>query len=660
MNRSTTISIVIVVVQLITIALLVISFVTVPLFKFTSNKKSSTSNLLSLASFNNVQYGVFGYCLSSEKDCSSVSVNYKAYEIQASNSDSDNWNMGESTRKGVSQLLLAVPISAGVVFINFLINTVNLITQKRDINENERFIFVQFIISAIFASLSFAGCTISCVSVFLLFYPHVNWPGWILIPAAILALVTIPLSFFQYLFKKNEIYNSESGAIVNEKSSDFYNNNNRLLSDDVVYDDQANSYYDEVDMTDDAKTKNFFTQLQTLGSDNNNSSSDLERKSNAIEGENSEFNKPSQLIDVMKNGSNLTLGTSSNQSEAKGSSSMTNKKDSYNLYQEYKQNEYEIMNEKNGNNVPFKYDSANLNTGNFRDTSGSSSRYTSNNTFKQPGTVERNNTFRTNDFKPESILLLDRKSPLENFQDIKNKQQKNIKEEYEGEVEQYSDISDSDKDFVRNNIIPHSERPILESDDGLHDDQGSNFTSVSQRAGNPEYLKKKMSAPMPAVNNGFVQQQQASGQYQNSQQPLYQGNYPSAMPSQNQYQYQNRSGPMGGFAGQPPTQGMPQPFSQNYNANFDRAGIQHQAMNPQQRQRAPMIFQNNKNFEIPTGSSYQQQFSQNVPVGGARFQPQVYKPSYKKRPMNGNAQMGPSGYNNQYTGSSQQPYSGFR
>ncbi|OBA29162.1 pali-domain-containing protein [Hanseniaspora valbyensis NRRL Y-1626] len=624
MLRSSALSTIIVILQFISLAFLIIAFVTVPLFKFTSNSKSTTSNLLSLSNYNGIQYGVFGYCDTSEKTCSSASANYKAYKIQEANSDDSDWKLDLSARKTLSELLIVVPVAAGVIFINFLMTTVNLVTQKRDVNENERFIFIQFIISSVFSFLSFAGAAMSCIVVFLLFYPHVDWPAWILIPSAVLSLLSIPLTFFQYLYKKNEVYNSESGATMDEKNIDVYGNG-RLLSDDIGYEENLHSDYDDVDVTDDLKTKNFYTQLQKFGSENNlnNSNSDLERNSTAIQEQGGEYAKPSQLVDVMKNGSNLTLGNSSNNSGL----NLNNKKDSYNLYQEYKQNEQDIANVNENTLTSSNYDSAALTGNKFRDPSGSSSRYTTANSYKQPGAIDRNN------------------------------------KEYEADG--YSDISDSDKDFVRSNIIPKSERPALESDDGLHDDQSSNFTSVSQRAGNPAYLKNRLNAPMPQIQPQQQQVQQPyQGQYQNAQpRQVYQGqapnqnNYARQYPPQNNSQYQTRSGPMGGFAGQPPMNNNIQP----YNPNLDRVGVKHQAMNPQQRQRAPMVFQNNADFEAPVGSSYQQQNNSNVPVGGARFQPQVYKPGYKKRPMNTGAQMGPSSYSNPYvTNSAQQPYTGFR
>lgn len=675
MKRSSALSSLVVVLQLITLALLILSFVTVPLFKFTTKNKSSTSNLLSLSEYNDIQYGVFGYCRVSENECSAASANYKAYKIQQTYSDdSSAWKMSLTARKSLSELLLVVPIAAGLVFVNFLINSVNLITQKRDVNENERFIFVQFIISCIFSFLSFAGAAMSCIVVFLLFYPHVRWPAWILIPAAILSLACLPLTFIQYLFKKNEIYNSESGATMNEKSTDMYGNN-RLLSDDAVYEENMHSDndYEDIDVTDDLKAKNFFTQLKKLGSENNNSLSDLERNSTAIPQDSNEYVKPSQLVDVMKNGSNVTLGTSSNNSGTIGQN--PNKKDSYNLYQEYKQNEYELNNYSNKNTIPSKYDSAALEANTFREASGSSSHYT-NGTLKQPGAIDRNNTFKTNDFKPESILFLDKKSPLDNLNGMRknpnNVRSQGLKEVLENDVEAYSDISDSDKDFVRKNIIPKSERPILESDDGfLDDDQGSNFTSVSQRAGNPEYLNKRVNASNPIQNDKFSSQKQpiqVQQQYNNTQQlqnkPNYQGsfanqnNYQRQVPMQRNFQQQQRSGPMGGFAGQPPVHGNAQPFNPSYNSNINNTGMNYQPINHQQGQRAPMGFNNNSGFVSQTGPPYQQ--SQNAPMG-SRFQPQVYKPGYKKRPMNQVPQMGATGFNNAYTGgSAEQPYTGFR
>lgn len=651
MKKSSSISTIILIFQFVTIACLVISFVTVPLFKFTSNKKSSTSNLLSLSEHRGIQYGVFGYCETAKKECRTPSANYKAYEIQQKyKKHESDWKLGLNARKTLSELLIVVPVAAGLVFLNLIGSSLNIITKSRDINENERFIFVQFIVSIIISFLAFAASAMSCIVVFLLFYPHINWPAWVLIPAAVLSLVCLPLSFFQYLSKKGEVYNLETGAIIEEKQNDLYGNT-RLLSDDVVFeeDKQSLDYFNNNDghVSDESKSKNFFTELKKLNTNNMNSSSDFDNKASLNNSES--YAQPSRLVDVMNNGGSKNTSTSNL------SSHYGNKKDSFNMYQEYKQNESEGFS--NANSHPAKYDSAALSGNPYRDASDSSSYYATANSYaaqKLPGSnLERENTFKTNDFKPESILLLDKKSPLENINGMSHKGS-NLPATTEEEVANYSDISDSDKDFVRKNIIPKSQRPDLDSDDGLHDDQGSNFTSVSQRAGNPQYIQKKFNAqPTSNMNNyqgNTYQKQQVMPQQQQMRA------YPQQYNQNNYYQQQQRSGPMGGYAGQPPAQ-----YQQYNGGQMNRVGINHQALNPQQRTRAPMVFQNNADFNAPIGSSYQQQQYQGKSAMQSKFQPPVYKPGYKKKPMGANNMMGPASLSNPYAnGSGQQPYSGFR
>lgn len=351
MKKSSSISTIILIFEFVSIAFLIISIVTVPLFKFTSKHKSSTSNLLSLSEHNGIQYGVFGYCDTSEKECSSASANYKAYQIQQDNKSSESdWKLDLNARKTLSELLIVVPVAAGLVFLNFIGSSINIITRKKDINENERFIFIQFIISIIFSFLAFAACAMSCIVVFLLFYPHVNWPAWVLIPASVLSLLVLPLTFFQYLNKKGEVYNLETGAIIEEKQHDLYGNS-RLLSDDVVYeeDKQSIDYFDDHDghVSDDTKTKYFFSELKKMNTNNMNSSSDFDNKNslNTSEG----YAQPSRLVDVMNNAGSKNTSTSN-------LSSKDSKKDSFNMYQEYKQNEAEGY----SNTHPSKYDSAAL------------------------------------------------------------------------------------------------------------------------------------------------------------------------------------------------------------------------------------------------------------------------------------------------------------
>lgn len=49
-----------------------------------------------------------------------------------------------------------------------------------------------------FSTLGFLSASLICIVVFLLFYPHVTWCSWVLIPGAALSLLVIPLIFSAY------------------------------------------------------------------------------------------------------------------------------------------------------------------------------------------------------------------------------------------------------------------------------------------------------------------------------------------------------------------------------------------------------------------------------------------------------------------------------
>lgn len=55
-----------------------------------------------------------------------------------------------------------------------------------------------FFVNLACSTLGFLSASLICVVVFLLFYPHVTWCSWILIPGAALSLLVIPVIFLAY------------------------------------------------------------------------------------------------------------------------------------------------------------------------------------------------------------------------------------------------------------------------------------------------------------------------------------------------------------------------------------------------------------------------------------------------------------------------------
>lgn len=162
--------------QFVSMALLIIACVTAPTFK-----------QIGLSKYSGTTYGVFGYC--DDQGCSKVSAFYKPYEV-GSDSDSD-WKISARGRKVLGKILIVTPIAAGLSFLGFLSTVVSFVGALVSGSSNA----VLFTLNLTMTVIAFLGSALVCVIVFLLFYPHVTWCSWILIPSAALLLITIPLVF---------------------------------------------------------------------------------------------------------------------------------------------------------------------------------------------------------------------------------------------------------------------------------------------------------------------------------------------------------------------------------------------------------------------------------------------------------------------------------
>lgn len=205
--------------QFISMAFLIICCVTAPVFK-----------QIGLSKYESITYGVFGYCSDSD-GCSKASSDYSPYNLT---SDDSSWKLNSNARKTLGSILIIMPIAAGLNFGSFLSSVLSAIFAM--INNNHKISAIQFIIDLIFQILAFCSAALMCIVTFLLFYPHITWCSWLLIPAGALPLLSIPLLIMAYL--SNNSNNSDEYIDQDELNM---TGNQRLLNVEDLYEENPNN-----------------------------------------------------------------------------------------------------------------------------------------------------------------------------------------------------------------------------------------------------------------------------------------------------------------------------------------------------------------------------------------------------------------------------------
>ncbi|CAI4791561.1 ALI_collapsed_G0050420.mRNA.1.CDS.1 [Saccharomyces cerevisiae] len=169
--------------QFVTMAFLIIGSITAPIFKQIGYSK-----------YDEITYGTFGYC--KEGSCSKASYNYQPDELSESDS---NWKLNSNARSILGKIIFITPIAAGLNFLGFLctimsVLLINVLSSDRVGSASA----IMFFVNLTFSTLGFLSASLICIVVFLLFYPHVTWCSWVLIPGAALSLLVIPLIFSAY------------------------------------------------------------------------------------------------------------------------------------------------------------------------------------------------------------------------------------------------------------------------------------------------------------------------------------------------------------------------------------------------------------------------------------------------------------------------------
>lgn len=143
---------------------------------------------LKLAQTGDFIYGVFGYCQSER--CSSVAASYAPSDLGRAT----DWVMSSSVRDTLAKILIIVPVAAGLTLISTLTTFICALSQKCC-----RLLIFR-LISLFFSGVAFLSSALITVIVFLIFYPHVTWGSWILIPAAALNVLSFALMCVTFHF----------------------------------------------------------------------------------------------------------------------------------------------------------------------------------------------------------------------------------------------------------------------------------------------------------------------------------------------------------------------------------------------------------------------------------------------------------------------------
>jgi hypothetical protein len=149
---------------LIAFALLVLSVLSTPIVK-----------QIPLASFDNVDYGVFGYC----KDgvCTDIHIGYTSSDI--SNTGSSDFNLPSGTRRSLSSILIVHPVAA---FLTLICLCLAAAAHFHGPSHSPRYLLALLILLLPTLLVSLLAFLVDI----LLFVPHLHWGGWIVLVATVI------------------------------------------------------------------------------------------------------------------------------------------------------------------------------------------------------------------------------------------------------------------------------------------------------------------------------------------------------------------------------------------------------------------------------------------------------------------------------------------
>ncbi|PKY04604.1 pali-domain-containing protein [Aspergillus campestris IBT 28561] len=151
---------------LVAFALLLLSVISTPIVKG-----------IPLATYNDVDYGVFGYCKSGV--CTNIHIGYTKEDI---NNTGDDFNLPSTTRTSLSSILIVHPVAA---FLTLVCLCLAAAAHFHGPSHSPRYLLALLILLLPTLLVSLLAFLVDI----LLFVPHLGWGGWIVLAATIL-LVT--------------------------------------------------------------------------------------------------------------------------------------------------------------------------------------------------------------------------------------------------------------------------------------------------------------------------------------------------------------------------------------------------------------------------------------------------------------------------------------
>ncbi|ODQ78757.1 hypothetical protein BABINDRAFT_162445 [Babjeviella inositovora NRRL Y-12698] len=160
------------------VVLLLVAFVC----QFLSVLSAPVTTSIALSNYANKLFGVFGVCLNGV--CSKASIGYPTSLVEE-----EGFSLPSNARHSVSKLLVVHPISAGFNFL-LLAGSVFLLSDRFAASPN----FV--LVLLVFSFPTFLLTLLSFLVDILVFIPHLDWPGWIIIVSIVFIAVYIALLCF--------------------------------------------------------------------------------------------------------------------------------------------------------------------------------------------------------------------------------------------------------------------------------------------------------------------------------------------------------------------------------------------------------------------------------------------------------------------------------
>ncbi|KAL4991430.1 SUR7/PalI family-domain-containing protein [Aspergillus falconensis] len=133
-----------------------------------------------LATFDNVEYGVFGYCKAGT--CTAIHIGYTTEEIENTGSTDSDFNLPSDARRSLSSILIVHPIAA---FLTLICLCLAAAAHLHGPSHSPRYLLALLILLLPTLLVSLLAFLVDI----LLFVPHLSWGGWIVLAATII-LVT--------------------------------------------------------------------------------------------------------------------------------------------------------------------------------------------------------------------------------------------------------------------------------------------------------------------------------------------------------------------------------------------------------------------------------------------------------------------------------------